>query len=303
MLTLSIGTFNVNSIKARLPNLLVWLRENPTDIVLLQELKCVDEAFPAMELEELGYNLAIHGQKTYNGVAICSKFPIDDVIRGLPPLPSPAGGGSNPLADSGGWPEVGALQPATLSTSLGDVDPPPAGDDVQARYIEAVISLPGSAMRVASAYVPNGQDMASEKFPYKLRFFERLKLHWEATLKYNEVAVLGGDFNCAPLPIDTWDPARQDGAICYHPAERERLRALLNLGMYDAFRVLHPDVKQYSWWDYRGGGYERSQGMRIDHLLLSGMAVDKLTECHIDESPRQAERPSDHAPVVCRLTF
>jgi len=275
MQNITIATFNVNSIKARLPNLLVWLRENPIDVVLLQELKCVDEAFPSMELEELGYNLAIHGQKTYNGVAICSKFPIDDVIRGLPPLPSPAGGGTNPRA----------------------------GDDVQARYIEAVVSLPGIAMRVASAYVPNGQDVASEKFPYKLRFLERLKLHWEATLKYNEVAVLGGDFNCAPLPLDTWDPERQDGAICYHPAERERLRALMNLGMYDAFRVLYPDAKQYSWWDYRGGGYERSQGMRIDHLLLSGMAVDKLTECHIDETPRQAERPSDHAPVVCRLTF
>lgn len=258
---ITIATFNVNSIKARLPNVLAWLKERPVDILLLQELKCVDEAFPAMELEELGYNLAIHGQKTYNGVAICSKFPIDDIMRGLPE---------------------------------GD------GDD-HARYIEAVVSLPGSALRVASAYVPNGQDVASDKFPYKLRFLERLKLHWEHTLSYNEMAVLGGDFNCAPRPIDTWDPARQDGMVCYHPAERERLRALTNLGMYDAFRVLHPDTKQFSWWDYRAGGYERSQGMRIDYLLLSGMAADKLVDCVIDETPRQQEKPSDHAPVIATL--
>lgn len=261
MTKISIATFNINSIKARLPNLLAWLDENPIDILLLQELKCVDENFPAMELEEKGYNLAIHGQKTYNGVAICSKFPIDDVVRGLP-----EGEG-----------------------------------DEQARYIEAVVSLPGSAMRVASVYVPNGQDIASDKFPYKLHFLERLRQHWAAVLAYGEVAVLGGDFNCAPLPHDTWNPATQDGAICYHPAERERLRALLNLGMYDAFRVLHPDAKQYSWWDYRAGAYERGQGMRIDHLLLSPQAADRLSTCHIDETPRQAERPSDHAPVVCSL--
>lgn len=263
MPNVTIATFNINSIKARLPNLLAWLKENPIDILLLQELKCVDESFPAMELEELGYNLAIHGQKTYNGVAICSKFPLDDIIRGLP-----------------------------------EAD----GDD-HARYIEAVVSLPGSALRVASVYVPNGQDVASEKFPYKLRFFERLHLHWERVLKFNEAAVLGGDFNCAPLPLDTWSPATQDGAVCYHPAERERLRALLNLGMYDAFRVQHPEAKQFSWWDYRAGAFERGQGMRIDHLLLSGMAADALTECHIDEVPRQQERPSDHAPVVCTLAM
>jgi exodeoxyribonuclease-3 len=262
MPTITIATFNINSIKARLPNLLAWLDASPVDILLLQELKCVDEAFPAMELEERGYNLAVHGQKTYNGVAICSKFPIDDITRGLPE---------------------------------GD------GDD-HARYIEAVVSLPGSAMRVASAYVPNGQDVASDKFPYKLKFFERLKLHWEHQLKHNEIAVLGGDFNCAPTPLDVYDP-KLDGSVCYHPAERERLRALLNLGMYDAYRVVHPLARQYSWWDYRGGSYERGQGLRIDHLLLSGMAADRLTDCRIDEAPRQQEKPSDHAPVIATLAL
>ena len=258
---ISIATFNVNSVKARLPNLLAWLDSNPIDIVLLQELKCIDEAFPAMELEERGYNLAIHGQKTYNGVAICSKFPIDEVTRGL------------------------------------------GGDDADdhARYIEAIISIPGNALRVASAYVPNGQDVASDKFPYKLKFYDRLLAHWREQLKLNEIAVLGGDFNCAPQPLDVYDAKKLDGTVCYHPAERSRLRALMNLGFYDAFRVKHPDARQFSWWDYRMNGYAQNHGLRIDHLLLSAMAVDRLQDCVIDEAPRREEKPSDHAPVVCYL--
>lgn len=258
---ISIATFNVNSIKARLLNLLAWLDEARPDIALLQELKCVDDAFPAAEIEERGYNIASHGQKTYNGVAILSKFPLDDVLRGL------------------------------------------AGDDadVQARYIEAVASIPGGALRVASAYVPNGQDVTSDKFPYKLKFLERLRDHWAERLTYHELAVLGGDFNVAPEPIDVYDAPALDGSVCYHPAERQRLRALLNLGLYDAFRVANPTTQQFSWWDYRAGGYGRGHGLRIDHLLLSALAVDKLSGCIIDEAPRQQEKPSDHAPVVCML--
>ncbi len=258
MTTISIATFNVNSIKARLPNVLAWLDAARPDIALLQELKCVDEAFPTMEIEERGYNLALHGQKTYNGVAILSKFPLEDVTRGLP----------------------------------GDAT------DEQARYIEAVASIPGGAMRVASAYVPNGQDVTSDKFPYKLKFLDRLSVHWQQRLSYHELAVLGGDFNVAPAPIDVYDAPALDGSVCYHPAERERLRALFHLGFYDAFRVMHPDAQQFSWWDYRGGGYERGLGLRIDHLLLSPMAADRLKNCVIDEAPRREEKPSDHAPVV-----
>lgn len=263
MPTISIATFNINSVKARIVNLLAWLDATKPDIVLLQELKCVDNAFPAMEIEERGYNLALHGQKTYNGVAILSKFPLEDVHRGL------------------------------------------AGDenDIQARYIEAVASVPGGALRVASVYVPNGQDVSSDKFPYKLAFLERLRAHWAERLSYHEVAVLGGDFNVAPQPIDVYDPKGLDGTVCYHPAERERLRALFHLGLYDAFRVSHPTAQKFSWWDYRGNGYEQGHGLRIDHLLLSPHAVDRLVECHIDEAPRCEEKPSDHAPVVCRLAL
>lgn len=261
--TISIATFNVNSIKARLPNLLAWLDAAKPDIVLLQELKCVDEALPTMEIEERGYNIASHGQKTYNGVAILSKLPLDDIHRGL------------------------------------------AGDatDEQARYIEAVLSIPGGALRVASVYVPNGQDVGSDKFPYKLAFLERLRAHWAERLPYRELAVLGGDFNVAPAPLDVYDPAGLDGSVCYHPAERERLSALMHLGFYDAFRVANPTARQFSWWDYRGNGFERGHGLRIDHLLLSPMAVDRLSGCSIDEAPRREDKPSDHAPVVVTLNL
>ena len=259
----TIATFNVNSIKARLPNLLAWLDTCPIDILLLQELKCEDHAFPAMELEDRGYNLAIYGQKTYNGVAICSKFPLDDITRGLP----------------------------------GD------NADTQARYIEAVASIPGGAIRVASVYVPNGQEVGSDKFAYKLRFYDRLYAHWQQQLRFREKAVLGGDFNCAPEALDVHDPAAWEGKVLFHSDERSRLRSLMHLGMYDAFRVQHPDARHYSWWDYRGGGFERNHGVRIDHLLLSAAAADCLSDCHIDDSPRGQEKPSDHTPVVASLTI
>ena len=208
MTNITIATLNVNSVKARLTNLLTWLDEARPDVVLLQELKCVNEAFPAMEIEERGYNLALHGQKTYNGVAILSKLPIDDITRGL------------------------------------------AGDetDEQARYIEAVLSVPNGAVRVASVYVPNGQEVGSDKFRYKLAFYNRLRAHWQKQLAFNEIAVLGGDFNCAPAPIDVYDPIKLEGTVCYHPLEREQLRALTYLGLYDAYRIAHPTKQQFTWW-------------------------------------------------------
>lgn len=261
MTSVSITTFNVNSLKARLSNVLEWLDAVKPDVVLFQETKCVDDAFPRLELEERGYNLAIHGQKTYNGVAICSKFPLDDVIRGLP------------------------------------------GDDADdhARYIEAVASVPGGAIRVASAYVPNGQTLDSEKYPYKMKFYERLRTHWQRQLKHDEIAVLGGDFNVAPDAIDVHAPKEWENTVLFHLSARQKLRALCNIGLYDAFRVKHPQTKQFSWWDYRAGAYEHGDGLRIDHLLLSGHAVDVLQDVVIDETPRGKEKPSDHTPVIATL--
>ncbi len=262
-MNLKIATWNVNSLNARLMHVLRWLKESGPDIVLLQETKVVDEAFPRLEIEDMGYNLIIHGQKTYNGVAILSKYPMEEAERGLPGL-----------------------------------------EDTQARYAEAVISLPPAlighgAIRVASVYVPNGESPTSDKFAYKMRFYEALRAHTLGWKLLDEPVVLGGDFNCAPYPIDTFAPARQDGSVCYHPAERAHWRALLHeSNLHDAFRLLHPEERgAYSWWDYRGGSFQNGQGMRIDQLLVNALAADRMVRCEIDSHTRGWEKPSDHAPV------
>ncbi len=257
-----IATWNVNSIRQRLTHLLDWVKANQPDILLLQETKCVNESFPAMELEELGYNLALHGQKTFNGVAILSRFPLADIVTRLP----------------------------------GEET------DDHCRYIEAVASLPtGGALRVVSVYVPNGQSPDSDKFQFKLRFFDRLREHLARLLTYEEVLVVGGDYNVAPDAIDVFNPLKSAGHICFHPDERAKLRILFNLGLYDAFRLKYPAKQEFSWWDYRAGQFERNEGLRIDHLLLSPQAADRLEDCQIDTAPRQLDKPSDHAPVWCRL--
>lgn len=261
IMTIKIATWNVNSIKARLPNVLEWLSEAKPDIVLLQELKTTDDGFPYMEIEDMGYNVAVNGQKTYNGVAIFSKFPIDDVVKKLP----------------------------------GDEA------DEQARYIEGVVSVNKEVLRVASVYVPNGQEPSSDKFQYKLKFFERLKNHAEKLLEYEEKLIIGGDYNVAPDDIDVYDPKSLRGTTCFHPEEQKRFRSIINLGFTDAFRALHPKKHQFSWWDYRGGGYEHNKGMRIDHLLLSPQAADVTVASGIDEQPRGKEKASDHTPVWCEV--
>lgn len=263
MSSIRIATWNVNSIRTRLHQLLPWLKESSPDIVLLQELKCMNDQFPYMEIEELGYNIKAHGQKTYNGVAILSKFPLDDVITTLPGEDS----------------------------------------DQESRYIEAVVSLKNTALRVASIYVPNGMSPESQKFAYKLRFLERLEAHARTLLAQEEVLVLGGDYNVAPFPIDVYAPKALDGTVCYHPEERKRLRTLLHMGLYDAYRLRYPQTQSFSWWDYRSSGFESGKGMRIDHLLISAQAADKLVECSIESALRGQERPSDHVPVVAELNI
>ncbi len=253
-----IATWNVNSIKARLPLVLDWLRAFVPDVALLQETKTVDDDFPRLEIEDLGYNVAVHGQKSYNGVAILSKRPIEDLRRGLP----------------------------------GDED------DDQARYIEAVTG----GVRVASIYLPNGNPVSSEKFPYKLRWMERLRAHAETLLRYEEVMALGGDYNVAPADADVYDPeAWADDALC-RLESRSQFRALLYLGLTEGWRALHPDeTGAYSFWDYQQGRWQRDEGLRIDHLLLSPQAADRLAACEIDRRPRGWKRASDHTPVWCAL--
>jgi len=253
----TIATWNVNSVKARLPHLLSWLEGEKPDIALLQEIKCVNEAFPALEVEALGYNIALHGQKTYNGVAILSKFPLEDITRGLP----------------------------------GD------DSDIQARYIEAVVSLPGTAMRVASVYVPNGSEPACDKFAYKLRFLDRLHSHMHTLLGYGEMMAIGGDYNIAPSDLDVHNPKSWEGTVLTHEEVRKRFRKILHLGLVDPGELTHA----YTWWDYRAGALARDDGLRIDHVLLSPQAADKFKECVVSRDMRERDKASDHAPVVITL--
>ena len=253
----TVATWNVNSIKARLPIFLDWLGETSHDIVLLQEIKTVEEGVPAFEFKSLGYNVAAAGQKTYNGVAILSKHPIEVVTTALP----------------------------------GDET------DKEARYIEARTA----GIRVASIYLPNGNPVNSEKFPYKLAWMERLYRRVRELLDTEDAFVLGGDYNVAPDDSDVYDPqAWKDDALCL-PQARAALRKIMYLGLTDAFRAMNRESGHYTWWDYRSGAWPRDQGMRIDHLLLSPQAADRLHACEIDRKPRGLEKPSDHTPIWCRL--
>ena len=253
----TIATWNVNSVRARLPRVLDWLADAKPDVALLQELKVVDELFPAAEIEDLGYNIAAHGQKTYNGVAILSRTPIEDVTRGLP----------------------------------GDES------DEQARYIEAFTA----GIRVSSIYLPNGNPAPGEKFDYKIGWMDRLIEHTRGLLEQEEAFVLGGDYNVCVTDDDVYNPAGwADDALC-RPESRNRFRALNNLGLTNAFRALHPEPGQYSYWDYTGGAWQKGFGLLIDHLLLSPQAADRLNQAGIDKTPRGKEKPSDHTPVWCQL--
>jgi exodeoxyribonuclease-3 len=252
--TISIATWNVNSVRTRITHLREWLAEDKPDIVLLQEIKCIDEQFPRMEIEELGYNIETFGQKSYNGVAILSKFPLEDVSRGLP----------------------------------GD------DSDVASRYIEAVANTPIGVFRAASVYVPNGQEMGSEKCAYKFAFLERLYAHAAKLRGHDEMLVIGGDYNIAPTDADVANPKDWAGSVLTHDTLRAALKKIMNLGLYDAGANEHA----FTWWDYRAGGYEKNDGLRIDHLLMSPQAMDKFQSCHVAVKLRALEKPSDHAPVV-----
>lgn len=258
-----IASWNVNSIKARLPNVLDWLKEASPDILLLQELKCVEENFPALEIGDLGYNAAVSGQKTYNGVAILSKTPLEVEQRALP----------------------------------GDES------DEQARYIEAVTQTDAGPLRVASIYLPNGNPVDSDKLPYKLAWMARLEAHASALLALEEASVLGGDYNVIPSDEDCYDAVAWEGDALYRPESRTAFRALLYRGYTDAFRALHNEPGAYTFWDYQRGAWQKDNGIRIDHLLLSPQAADLLADAGIDRKPRGKEKASDHTPIWCSLTL
>jgi len=258
---MKIATWNVNSIKARLPNVLEWLDDAQPDVALLQEIKTVDDGFPAMEIEERGYNCAVHGQKSYNGVAILSKHPLEDVVCGLP----------------------------------GNTD------DDQARYIEAWVDAGDRGARVASIYLPNGNPTPGDKYDYKLRWMDCLAAHALDLLKSEEPVVLGGDYNVIPTDGDVHNPDAWADDALFRPETRAKFRTLLNLGYTEAWRSLHAETHVYSFWDYQGGAWQKDNGIRIDHLLLSPQAADRLTACEIDKGPRGKQKASDHTPVWCEI--
>jgi exodeoxyribonuclease-3 len=256
-----IATWNVNSIRQRMDNLQAWLKERQPDIVCLQEIKCTDEAFPREPLEALGYNLAVHGQKTFNGVALLSKLPFDEVKSGLE-------GGDG---------------------------------DVQARFLEALVSTKGGALRVVSLYLPNGNPAPGEKYDYKIKWMDRLAAFSLKRMALEEPMVLAGDYNVIPTPADARRPETWVKDALFLSLTREKYRALLNLGLTDAIRAVSDSKDLYSFWDYQAGAWAKDDGIRIDHLLLSPQAADRLTGAGIDRHVRGWDKPSDHVPVYVDL--
>ncbi len=257
---MKIATFNINGIKARIAALPEWLQEAQPDVALLQEIKSVDENFPRELFEDMGYNVETHGQKSFNGVAILSKLPLEDVTRGLP----------------------------------GD------DSDEQARWIEATV-VGKQAIRVCGLYLPNGNPAPGPKYDYKLAWMQRLQARAEALLAEETPFLMAGDYNIIPQDEDARRPeAWQEDALA-RPESRAAYRRLLNLGLTEAFRARVQGPEHYSFWDYQAGAWNRDDGIRIDHFLLSPAVADILLDCQIDKHVRAKEKPSDHVPVWVEL--
>ena len=262
MAIMIIATWNINSIRARIETAVNWIKEANPDVVCLQEIKCTTESFPSATFEDLGYNIAVHGQKSYNGVAILSKMKPEDIRRGLP------------------------------------------GDDSEspARYIEALIPAGAGVVRVASIYLPNGNPAGTEKYAFKLAWMDRLIAHAQELLALEEPLVLAGDYNVIPMPLDAKFPENWVTDALFLPETRAKFRILQNLGFTDAIRaVLSDQPGIYSFWDYQAGAWQKNNGIRIDHLLLSPQAADRLKMARIDTHVRGWEKPSDHVPVAIGL--
>ena len=256
-----VATWNVNSIRLRAENLAAWLKSNDPDIVCLQETKCLDDAFPREEFESLGYNVAVHGQKTFNGVAVLSKLPLEEVTPGLP----------------------------------GD------HSDDHARFLEVTVSTGGGIVRVVSLYLPNGNPFGTDKYSYKIKWMDRLFSYAQERLALEEPLVLAGDFNVIPAPADVYDPAAWAHDALFVPQSREKFRSFLHLGFVDAVRAVSDEPGLYTFWDYQAGAWQKNNGIRIDHLLLSPRAADRLVGAGIDKRVRAWEKPSDHVPVWAEL--
>jgi exodeoxyribonuclease-3 len=252
-----LASWNVNSIRARKERLLAWLSASRPDVVCLQELKVTDEAFPGQELAALGYHAAVHGQRTYNGVAILAR-----------------------------------TEPAEVERGFGD-----GGDDTQARLVAARIGR----VHVASVYVPNGAEVGSDKWGYKLEWLARLRSWLDRRFGRDELVAICGDFNVAPEPRDVHDPAAWEGTVLFHPDARAAFEAVRAWGLVDALRLHHPGPGIYTWWDYRMLAFPKNRGLRIDHILLSDPLGSRCTAAVVHRDERKGRQPSDHAPVVVDL--
>ena len=257
---MKIASFNINGIKARTPALLEWLKEAKPDVVLLQEIKSVDEAFPREIFEELGYNVETHGQKSFNGVAILSKYPLREIERGLP----------------------------------GDKS------DEQARWIEATICLPHE-IKICCLYLPNGNPLPGPKYDYKLEWMDRLYHRAKELISSEKPSLMAGDFNIIPQAEDAASPKNWVNDALFKLESRSKFRKILNLGFLDAFRACNDGPGHYSFWDYQAGAWNKNDGIRIDHFLLSPNCSDLLTDCKIDSDIRGREKPSDHVPIWIKL--
>ncbi|SLN13936.1 exodeoxyribonuclease III [Roseisalinus antarcticus] len=257
---MKIATFNINGIKARHPALCDWLDEAATDVVLLQEIKSVDENFPREMFEDRGYNVETHGQKGFNGVAILSKLPLEDVTRGLP----------------------------------GD------DSDEQARWIEATV-VGRTAIRLCGLYLPNGNPAPGPKYDYKLAWMERLRTRAQALMEAEEPALMAGDYNVIPQPEDAARPKAWEKDALFLMDSRTAFRRIVNLGFTEGFRARVQGPGHYSFWDYQAGAWDRNDGIRIDHVLLTPQAADLMRDITIDSEIRGREKPSDHVPVVIDL--
>jgi exodeoxyribonuclease-3 len=257
---MKIATWNVNSLTVRLPQVLDWLAANPVDVLCLQELKLSDDKFPLQALEAAGYQSAVFGQKTYNGVAILSRAPVRNVVKNI----------------------VGF-------------------SDEQSRVIAATLDMPGGEVRVVNGYFVNGQSPGSDKFAYKMKWLDGLRVWLRDELAAHSQLVLMGDFNITADDRDTFDPEGLRETIHHTTEERAHFKALIDLGLTDAFRMFEQPEKSYSWWDYREMAFRRNRGMRIDYILVSEALKPQVAGCIIDKQPRKNERPSDHVPVVVEL--
>ena len=264
----TIASWNVNSIKVRAPQVIDWLGSSGTDILFMQEIKCMDDAFPREMFEEAGYQVHVHGQKTYNGVAIATRLPLEHICRGLPGAPD-------------------------------------QGEDEQARFITADlgdITLAGLYMPNGN---PTRADDGTPhpKLIYKLGWMEKLAAYADALNRSSRPVIFLGDFNIIPDAADAWDINLWKGDALHHPATLALFRRMCWLGYTDAFRALHPNLIAYSFWDYQGGAWQKDHGIRIDHILANPEAMDRIIEAGIDKTPRGNDRASDHTPVWCRLSI